>query len=67
MPGFGLAMELACIADTVASTDDLVKAMAAICVKLGFQYFALSHHVDLAVAGASAIRLHNYPERWADY
>jgi len=51
----------------VTNADDLADAMNAIVADLGFQYFALAHHVDLAVAGATAIRLHNYPARWADY
>lgn len=51
----------------VTNTDDLAEAMQTIIADLGFQYFALAHHVDLAAAGATAIRLHNYPARWADY
>lgn len=51
----------------VANADDLADALEAISRELGCQYYALSHHVDLAVAGDSAIRLHNYPVRWADY
>ena len=51
----------------VANADDLADAMIAITADLGFEYFALTHHVDLALAGASAIRLHNYPTQWADY
>ena len=51
----------------VTNADDLAEAMNTIVADLGFQYFALAHHVDLAVAGATAIRLHNYPARWADY
>lgn len=62
-----MAMQLACIVETVDSADDLAAAMAAIAVDLGFQYFALGHHVDVAAAGAAAIRLHNYPQGWADY
>lgn len=50
----------------VASADDLTFAMVAICAQLGFQYFALTHHVDIARA-SPAIRLHNYPDQWADY
>ena len=49
------------------SADDLFAALEAISTRMGFEYFALSHHVDLARAGTGAIRLHNYPARWADY
>lgn len=57
------------IARVLASNtaDDLASALAAISVELGFEYFALSHHVDIARAAGAAIRLHNYPDRWADY
>lgn len=49
------------------TTDDLAEAMRGIAADLGFQYFALAHHVDLSKADGCAIRLHNYPARWADY
>lgn len=62
-----MAIQLARIVETVGSAEDLTVIMAAISVELGFQYFALSHHVDVATAGDAAIRLHNYPQRWADY
>lgn len=52
---------------TVTNQDDLADAMGLITADLGFQYFALAHHVDLALTGATAIRLHNYPTQWADY
>ena len=67
MPYSGMAMQLARIVETVGSADELAAAMAAISMELGFQYFALSHHVDVATAGDAAIRLHNYPRRWAEY
>lgn len=51
----------------VTNSDDLADAMNMIVPDLGFQFFALAHHVDLAAAGVTAIRLHNYPTRWADY
>ena len=46
---------------------DLSDAMTQISRKLGFQYFALTHHVDVAAAAGSAIRLHNYPSQWAAF
>lgn len=49
------------------NADELAEAIMATLPDLGFQYFAVAHHVDLAQAGATAIRLHNYPARWADY
>lgn len=52
---------------TVSTADDLDDALRAITLDMGFQYFALTHHVDVVGAGGSAIRVHNYPARWAEY
>lgn len=62
-----LAMALIRVVETAGSVDDLSAAMTAITTRLGFRYFALTHHVDVISASGSAIRLHNYPSRWADY
>jgi LuxR family quorum-sensing system transcriptional regulator CciR len=51
----------------VRTSDDLAAAMQAASYQLGFQYFALSHHVDFAATDGAAIQLHNYPCQWADY
>lgn len=48
------------------SADDLDFTLREICAEFGFQYFALTHHVDIRNAGGRAIRLHNYPNKWAD-
>lgn len=55
------------IVEEVDSADDLDTAMAAIAAELGFDHYALSHHVDVVAMAGAAIRLHNYPARWADY
>lgn len=62
-----MAMRFMHVVEAAASADDLAAAMAAITSDLGFQYFALTHHVDIVAASGSAIRLHNYPAQWADY
>lgn len=62
-----LAMRFMHVIEAVGSADDLAAAMAAITADLGFQYFALTHHVDIVAASGGAIRLHNYPTQWADY
>jgi len=62
-----MAVRFMHVVEDVASADDLAAAMAAITAELGFQYFALTHHVDIVAASNSAIRLHNYPAQWADY
>ncbi len=61
------ALHFARIVDEVATTDDLATALTDLAHDLGFAHFALSHHGDLALDRCSAIRLHNYPSRWADY
>lgn len=54
------------VCDTT-SEDDLAAALDVIVKELGFSYFALTHHVDVRTAPASAIRLHNYPADWVEY
>ncbi len=54
------------LVEGVSSRDELGGVMSEVCRVLGFQYFALTHHVDLSRAGTRAIRLHNYPEYWAE-
>jgi DNA-binding CsgD family transcriptional regulator len=60
-----MACEFMSLAEAVRSTDDLMVAMACITRALGFEHFALAHHVD--VRTSDAIRIHNYPDAWADY
>ena len=55
------------LVEAAGCADDLRLAMVEVCATLGFRYFALTHHVDLAQAPPSTIRLHNYPQKWADY
>jgi len=62
-----MAMRFMQIIQAVGSADDLAIAMAEVASDLGFQYFAMTHHVDIAATRGNAIRLHNYPARWADY
>jgi DNA-binding CsgD family transcriptional regulator len=53
--------------EATASPEDLREAIGAITTELGFDYFALTHHVNMADAPASAIRMHNYPDKWVSY
>lgn len=62
-----MALQFARIVEAAGDADELAEALLAITLELGFQYFALSHHVDIVTAGDSAIRVHNYPAQWADY
>ncbi|MFL6736671.1 MAG: LuxR family transcriptional regulator [Sphingomonas sp.] len=50
----------------LASETELAGALADITRDLGFTYFALTHHVDVRSSGA-AIRIHNYPDGWAEW
>jgi LuxR family quorum-sensing system transcriptional regulator CciR len=46
--------------------EALAGALADVSRDLGFRYFALTHHVDVRRSSA-AIRLHNYPDGWAEW
>lgn len=48
------------------SEEALAGALAEISGELGFRYFALTHHVDVR-RSSDAIRIHNYPEGWAEW
>src|SRR3546814_4708362 len=62
-----MAMQLIRIVQAVRNVDDMKIAMSLVATQLGFQYFALTHHVDIVAANGSAIRIHDYPARWAEY
>jgi DNA-binding CsgD family transcriptional regulator len=61
------AREFGARVTAAANADDLADSLGMISAAMGFQYFAVSHHVDIVRAGGTAIRVHNYPDRWADY
>ena len=46
--------------------DALAKAIGEVTAELGFRYFALTHHLDVR-RSSDAIRLHNYPDGWAEW
>lgn len=48
------------------SEEALGEALADVSHDLGFRYFALTHHIDLR-GNSSAIRIHNYPDGWAEW
>ena len=52
--------------DKVQTVVDLDTALADITQLIGFQYFALSHHVDICKSPGKTIRLHNYPASWVE-
>src|SRR6202007_3223827 len=49
------------------SPADLADILGEATRQMGYDYFALTHHVDLSGAPPSTIRLHNYPDRWVEY
>jgi LuxR family quorum-sensing system transcriptional regulator CciR len=51
----------------VVSEAELSGLLEEICGEMGFNYFALTHHVDIRQAPQPAIRLHNYPAQWVEY
>jgi LuxR family quorum-sensing system transcriptional regulator CciR len=54
------------IAD-LGSEAELGELLESMCRELGFDYFALTHHIDVHEAPGPAIRLHNYPAEWVEY
>lgn len=63
----GVVLEWINILEEIKTPQDLEDAMATVTQELGFQYFALSHHIDFAAQPEAALRLHNYPAKWEDY
>ncbi|UIJ44789.1 LuxR family transcriptional regulator [Sphingomonas cannabina] len=51
----------------VQSAPDLHTILAFFTAEMGFHFFALTHHVDMLKAGHTAIRVHDYPEEWAEF
>ncbi len=62
-----MAFELMDLVDAARDADDLAAAMMRITRHLGFDHFALAHHVDLRAARGEAILLHDYPSAWVEY
>lgn len=51
----------------IGTAAELADMLDAITPKLGFRYWALTHHVDVRRHPERAIRLHNYPGEWVEY
>lgn len=49
------------------TSEDLRAAIDEIAIELGFDYFALTHHIDIDRVPTASMRLHNYPETWVDF
>lgn len=51
----------------ILNLNDLSDALGECVQVMGFRYFALTHHVDFAVEGGAAFRMHNYPSHWEEW
>lgn len=49
------------------SPGELAQVLTEMTERLGYDYFALTHHVDWGRRPPHAFRLHNYPAAWVDY
>jgi LuxR family quorum-sensing system transcriptional regulator CciR len=50
------------------NADDLAAIMTILGPRLGFEFFAITHHGDhRCERGGATIHLHNYPAQWADF
>lgn len=58
------AQQFATAAETAVNIAELGAHVDAITREMGFRYFALAHHVDIARTPQPAIRIHNYPAEW---
>jgi len=56
--------EFAEAASSVATVQELERSISSACATLGFDYFAIVHHVDFGRVTPNAIRLTNYPEQF---
>lgn len=67
MATLGLATRFMQVVQAAGERAALADAMADITRELGFDHFALSHHVDVRGGRPDAIWLHDYPEEWAAF
>ncbi len=67
MPPIELALHFIERAKTISSPQELASLLEATTLEMGFQYFALVHHVDLRADAPQAMRMHNYPDQWSEY
>ena len=51
----------------ISDNNQLSRALDALSRRIGFSYYALTHHVDFGRPNVLGIRLHNYPGDWVRY
>jgi hypothetical protein len=66
--GFGLALASAVVTEIWATRfmGDLTALMEAVCREMGFRYYALIHHADLAEPHPELVDIKDYPAAIAD-
>jgi len=67
MEGLATIEEFVRALNGATTLDELAAALAFATNRMGFRYFALTHHVDPPRARKPALRIHNYPQSWVDY
>jgi LuxR family transcriptional regulator, quorum-sensing system regulator CciR len=50
----------------VRSAEHLKELLHEISERMGFRYFALTHHIDLRSNPAGGVQVVNYPQGWVD-
>ena len=65
MPSAALLREFAARLQNCQDLDRLAEILQAACEQMGYDFYALTHHVDFLALPDGAIRLHNYPDSWS--
>ncbi len=53
--------------ETATDLAELDKVMAEVTKAIGFDFYAIGHHVDWGDGEKEAVRLYNYPEEWVEF
>jgi LuxR family quorum-sensing system transcriptional regulator CciR len=67
MPTIGDAQTFALDVRRVKDKRGLAELLTETCAAMGCCWFALSHHIDFLAAPERGVRIHNYPEDWANW
>jgi LuxR family quorum-sensing system transcriptional regulator CciR len=67
MPRIEVAEQFLEQAQALETKSELFQLLADVSIEIGFQHFALVHHVDLRSPSPHVIHLDNYPASWASY
>ena len=67
MPSIDAAHSFALDVSQAKDRAGLADLLGEACRLMGCSWFALSHHVDFLAAPERGVRVHNYPEEWANW